>query len=208
MTAPQRSGDHTAASRGVVLLVVAVVVGAFLLARGSSGSILGDRSSGNGGNTTTTLPPQSTSTTAATPSTTKSAAQLKVAIYNATGGKISSAAGNSQSALANAGYASANLSIADAPDTRSTSTVYYQSSANRADAAVVAAKLQLPNNSVQAVGSTSLPTSAQGADVVVFIGLDAQNDPVVTGSSGTGGSTTVPGASSSSTPDGATSSTG
>ncbi len=198
MTAPSRqSSDQNAAAKGIALLVAAVIVGVVLLAKfGGNGRASTERPKVS--SPTTMLVPTTTTEALATGTTSVPPAQLKVAVFNGTGGKVPTAAGNTKRALVAGGYAAANVSIADTAQ-RSTSVAYYTATAQRGDAAAVAKVIGLANTAVQPVGTAQLPSGATGANVVVLLGTDAQSNPKVAGSAS---STSAPSSSSSTTTTG------
>jgi hypothetical protein len=212
MTAPQRPPDQSSpVARGVVLLVVAVVIGAFFLARGNSGSLLGNQGSAGANASATTSAPTSSTTPPTTPPTMKPATATKIAVYNGTGGKVSSAAGNSRTKLVSVGYTQGNISINDTAQLP-TSAIYYQPTVNQTDAAAVATALGFPTTTVQpaqAAAPNAIPASAKGSDIVVLIGLDQQNNAALTGpaTTGTSSTTSTPGTSSTTSTTGTSSTT-
>lgn len=157
-------------TRGLVIVVAAAVLGLVLLARGGSNSLLGATQNPTRSKTTTTVVnvptiPKPAVTTA--PTATNPPADVKVGIYNGTGGKDGSAAGNNQKKLAPLGYT--QVSINDSGATPK-SVIYYAEGA-QGDATAISKALGLPGVTVESVASAaSLPPGAQGLAVVVIIG--------------------------------------
>ena len=159
------------AARGVVIIAAAVVLGAVLLARGGHGSLL-DRATSHPKSSTTVqadFPSTTNETTTAVP-TTNPPSQVKVAIFNGTGGALPNAAGDNQRKLTPHGYT--QVSINDTTAT-GTSVIYYAPGA-QGDAAAIAALLGLPAKTpVPLSQAASVPAGAGGAQVIVVVGADA-----------------------------------
>lgn len=175
MSAEQPPGAPNAV-RGLVIVVVAGLLGLFLLARGGTNSLFADDEPATGaahvtsttGNVPTIAPPP---TTAKAPVDTKAPAEVTVAIYNATAGAITGAAGDAKAKLTPLGYEQVTLN--DAPGAISTSAVYY-ADGFQANATAIAQALGYDSGAVKAAdGATDNPGSGSGASVVVVIGTDA-----------------------------------
>ena len=101
---PTTSPGAPNAVRGIVIVVVAGVLGLVLLARGGTNSLFDDGEpvaanthvTSTTGNVPTIAPAP---TTVAAPTDTKAPADVKVAVFNATAGAITGAAGDAQSKL-------------------------------------------------------------------------------------------------------------
>lgn len=186
MSAPspkgKRSGGRKApkpgapdATRGLVIVVVAALLGVLLLARGGTSTVLDTATStpADSSATTTTvvgLPPIDKPTTTPAPPPTNAPASVNVAIFNGTGGKIVGAAGKNRDKLTPLGFA--QVQIYDTAATEK-SVVYYGDGA-RGDAAAIAKALGFDDAAIESVSSaTDLPSTAEGADVVVIVGQDA-----------------------------------
>ena len=104
------------------------------------------------------------------PTATNPPADVKVGIFNGTGGKDENAAGNNQKKLAPLGFT--QVSIADTGATPK-SVIYYAEGA-KGDATAISKALGLPAVTVEPVASAaSTPPGAQGLAVVVIIGQNS-----------------------------------
>lgn len=167
------------ALRGLVIVVIAGVLGLFLLARGGTSSLLDTSESGPvaGAPDTTvenvpTIAP-SESVVEESPESTEGApaAEVSVAVYNATGGAIPGAAGEAQDVITPLGYE--QISLADAPDTIEASAVYF-ADGFEANAQAIADALGYGSDAVApAEGAENNPGAGAGTDVVVVVGTDA-----------------------------------
>ena len=159
------------AARGIVLVVAAGLLGLVLLARGGNNSLISTGASNATGQVTTTTAPVPTIpneiTTVAPPATNKPA-DVTVAIFNGTGGKDESAAGNSRAKLTPLGFT--QITIADTT-AMPKSAVYFTVAGAQGDAVAIAKALGLPGSVVtSSSNAASLPAGAQGASVIVIIG--------------------------------------
>jgi hypothetical protein len=160
------------ATRGLVIVVAAGLLGLVLLARGGSTSLLASGSSATNSQPTTTVVnvPTIPKTATTVPQATNPPADVKVAVFNGTGGKDENAAGNNQRKLTPLGYT--QVTIADTTATP-TSAVYY-ADGSQGDAVAIASALGLPTTAVAPMSSAkSLPPGTQGVNVVVIIGEDS-----------------------------------
>lgn len=170
------------AMRGIVIVVVAGLLGLFLLARGGTSSLLdtSEPAPVAGAPTTTVENVPSISTS---PSVVqeppdaaegKPAAEVSVAIFNATAGAITGAAGDAQSKLTPLGYD--QTSLADAASAIEATAVYY-ADGFEANARAIAEALGYDADVVApAAGAENNPGAESGADVVVVIGTNAAGD--------------------------------
>lgn len=163
------------AVRGIVIVVAAGLLGLFLLARGgTTGLVSHDEVASSGSHVTSTtgnVPTIAPTPTTVAPSATKAPADVSVAIFNATGGAVTSAAGDAKAKLTPLGYN--QISIADAPEATKASTVYY-ADGYQANAQAIAGALGIDPSAVKSsAGAPSNPGVGQGASVVVVIGTDA-----------------------------------
>lgn len=162
------------AVRGIVIVVAAGLLGLFLLARGgTTGLVSHDGSTPSGGHVTSTtgnVPTIAPAPTTVAPSATKAPADVSVAVFNATGGAVTNAAGDAKAKLTPLGYN--QISIADAPQAEKASAVYY-ADGYQANAQAIAGALGFDPGSVKAAaGAPNSPGAGQGASVVVVIGTD------------------------------------
>ncbi len=167
------------AVRGLVIVVVAGLLGLFLLARGGSAGLLDTSEPGPvaGAPSTTvenvpTIAP-SVSAVEEPPAATEEqpAAETTVAIFNATAGAVTGAAGDAQSKITPLGYE--QTSLADAPSAIEASAVYF-ADGFEANAKTIADALGLgPDVVAPADGAQNNPGAGAGTDIVVVIGTDA-----------------------------------
>ena len=159
------------AARGVVVIAAAVVLGAVLLARGGHGSLI-DRAASHPKSSTTVAAniPSTTEAPVTTVSPADPPAQVKVSIFNGTGGALPNAAGDNMRKLTSKGYTQVTIN-----DTTATSTsVIYFATGAQGDANAVAKILGLPATTpVPSSQAASLPGGSTGAQVIVVIGADA-----------------------------------
>ncbi len=155
-----------------MIVVAAGLLGLALLARGTSTTLLASGSGGSSTSPTTTVAnvptiPKSTTTI---PPTTNPPANVKVAVFNGTGGKDQNAAGNNQRKLTPLGYS--QVSIADT--TASPTSAVYYADGSKGDALAIASALGLADATIAPTNSAkSLPPGVQGVNVIVIVGEDA-----------------------------------
>lgn len=145
---------------GVLLVGAALLVGMILLVKGYSA---------DGGLVATSKPTVSSSTTTQAPTTTlpaRPAADISVAVYNATGGGM--VASKNRSVLESKGFQ--QITIGDAPSVVPETQIFYTSGA-KADAQQVAAALGKDPQLVQALPSPP-PAPIGTATVLVLAGPD------------------------------------
>ncbi len=166
------------AARGVVIVVVAGVLGLFLLARGGTNSLLdNDEPVAQQTHVTSTIANVPTiapaPTTAAPPADTKAPADVSVAVFNATAGAVTGAAGDAKAKLVPLGYE--NVNLADTPQAIEATAVYYAAGFESNATAIAQALGYDPKVVAPADGAQNNPGEGSGASVVVVIGTDAAN---------------------------------
>ncbi len=169
---PDRTPGAPNAARGVVIVVVAGLVGLFLLYRGGSSGVLASSEPAPAHATTTVanVPTIPAPTTTAPPPSTSPPAQVSVAIFNATGGKVPGAAGDNRNKLTPLGYSQVTIN----DSTPVPKTAVYYAKGSKGDALAIAKALGYHASVVApSSGAKSLPPGAQNAAVVVIIGQDA-----------------------------------
>lgn len=173
---PKTSPGAPNAVRGIVIVVVAGVLGLVLLARGGTNSLLDNDESvvaqthvtSTTGNVPTIAPAP---TTLAAPTDTKAPAEVSVAVFNATAGAITGAAGNAKAKLVPLGYN--NVTLADAASAIEATAVYYAEGFESNATAIAQALGYDPGVVAPADGAANNPGQGQGASIVVVIGTDA-----------------------------------
>lgn len=164
--------DHIAVGRAAVVLVIAVAVAVVLLPSATRAPlrVVVTRPSTTTTTTPTTSASSSTTSTTAPPAPSRSG--ITVVVANGVGG-VGSYAGDVTAVLAHDGYKT--LAAQNATKTVTASAVYVVGSGTAADAAEVAADLQLPATDVQPTSATPPIPSSSGADVVVIVGPDLES---------------------------------
>jgi len=166
------------AVRGIVIVVVAGVLGLVLLARGGTNSLLDDdQPVAQQTHVTSTIANVPTiapaPTTVAPPVGTKAPADVSVAVFNATAGAVTGAAGDAKAKLVPLGYE--NVSLDDAPQAIQATAVYYAAGFEPNATAIAQALGYDPKVVAPADGANNNPGASSGASVVVVIGTDAAN---------------------------------
>lgn len=176
---PDQQPGAPNALRGLVIVVVAGLLGVFLLARGGTTSLLDNSEStpvaGAPDTTVANVPTiaPSASVVEQSPGSgeEKPAAEVTVAIYNATAGAITGAAGDAQSKITPLGYQ--QIQLADAPSAIEASAVYFADGYD-GNAQAIADALGLDGDAVAPLeGAENNPGAGAGTDIVVVIGTDA-----------------------------------
>lgn len=178
MSPNQNAPGAPNAVRGIVIVAVAGVLGIVLLARGGTTSLIDstrpDKAqthvTSTTGNVPTIAPPP---TTATPPADTMAPADVSVAVYNATAGAVTGAAGDAKAKIVPLGYE--NVTLSDAPQAIEATAVYF-AAGFEANATAIAQALGFDAGVVTpAEGAQNNPGSGSGASVVVVIGTDAAN---------------------------------
>ena len=173
---PQPQPGAPNAVRGIVIVAVAAVLGLALLARGGTHGLVdatpADTVAAHVTSTTGNVPTIApTPTTVVAPTDTKAPADVTVAVYNATAGAITGAAGAVKDKLTPLGYNQVTLN--DAPAAIDKTAVYYAAGYEANATAIAKALGYDPSVVAAADGATNNPDSGSGASIVVVIGTDA-----------------------------------
>lgn len=166
------------AVRGIVIVVVAGLLGLVLLARGGTNSLLDGGEPVAAGDTHVTsttgnVPtiPAAPSTDAAAPVDTRAPGEVSIAVFNATAGAITGAAGDAKALLVPLGYE--NVTLADAPQAIESTAVLHAEGFEANATAIAQALGYDPAVVAPADGAANNPGAGQGTSIVVVIGTDA-----------------------------------
>jgi len=180
VTAPA-SGRDDATMRGAVVLIVAIVIGLALLIRSGGGDDSADkttttRASSSTASTESTVPgdtlaPVDNGTATSMPGAadTRPPGDVNVLTLNGTTNNVAGAAGDNDTKIAAAGYAT--LDPSDAVEDYETTTIFATTEFT-ADAEAVRGLLGLPDAVIEVKPEDSLGPGSDEADIVVVVGDD------------------------------------